>query len=165
MLINWTASEYHELYDTISQRPLTMVKCPICDKNVKSKDINAHIDSGCESFLDTGSPPLTQQNAPPSQKPPASQKAAVSTFFQTPAAKKSVAYLTQKVDASPTLRVQPQPDSNGTPAPNPLPRKRSHEDIAPVIKNEAELNDKAEEQPAKKHKTNAFQKAARKYFL
>ena len=28
-----------------------MVSCPICSKNVKQLNINAHIDSGCESFV------------------------------------------------------------------------------------------------------------------
>jgi putative ATPase len=138
-----------------------MVACPICGKAVKSRDINAHIDSGCFSFLDTGSPPLTQQNGVLSQKPAASQKLSVSSFFQTPTTKKATSYPTPKVEPSPTLSFQSKPQSNGTSAPNPPPRKRSFEDIAPTIKEELEVQLKAEdEQLAKKPKTNAFQKAA-----
>jgi len=58
-----------------------LVDCPICSKPVKELNINRHIDSGCESFIDD-SPPTTQQNAPP--KP-----TQVANFFQTPAAKRS----------------------------------------------------------------------------
>jgi putative ATPase len=138
-----------------------MVACPICGKSVKPRDINAHIDSGCESFIDTGSPPLTQQNGAQSQKPPASQKPSVSTFFQTPAAKKAAAYPMPKAEPSPTLSFQPKPQSSDTSTPNQPPRKRSFEDIGPAIQEETEIQIKGEdEQPAKKPKTNAFQKAA-----
>jgi putative ATPase len=148
---------------TVSPNWLNMVACPICGKAVKPRDINAHIDSGCQSNIDTGSPPLTQQNGPSSQKPAASQKPAVSSFFQTPAAKKAAAYPTPMADSSPSLTFQPKSQSNGTSTPNPPPRKRSFEDIAPVIKEEIEAQTKIEEeQPAKKPKTNAFQKAARR---
>lgn len=140
-----------------------MVACPICGRAVKPRDINAHIDSGCEEHIDTGSPPLTQQNGAPPSKPAASQKPPVSSFFSTPAAKKAAVYPTPKVEPSPALSFQPKPQSNGkiTSTPNPPPRKRSFEDIAPAIKDETESQPKVEdEQPAKKPKTNAFQKAA-----
>jgi putative ATPase len=138
-----------------------MVACPICGKAVKPRDINDHIDSGCEKHIDTGSPPPTQQNGAPSQKPPSSQKPTVSSFFQTPAAKKAIAYPTPKIEPSPTLSFQPKSQDNGTSTPNVPPRKRSFEDIAPAIQEDAEAQMKVEEeQPAKKPKTNAFQKAA-----
>jgi putative ATPase len=160
-----TASSSQDFDTNITTSPgwLNMVACPICGKAVKPRDINAHIDSGCDNFLDTDSPPLTQQNGAPSQKPAASQKPAVSSFFQTPAAKKAAAYPTTKVEQSPSLTFQPKSQSKGTSAPNPPPRKRSFEDIAPAIKEEVEAHTKVEEeQPAKKPKTNAFQKAARR---
>ncbi|OJD17322.1 hypothetical protein AJ78_02560 [Emergomyces pasteurianus Ep9510] len=53
-----------------------MVKCPICEHSVKENKINAHIDSGCQSFVDAessqtnGSSQGTQVNLP------------VSSFFQ-----------------------------------------------------------------------------------
>ena len=46
-----------------------MVDCPICSKPVKQASINAHIDSGCSSHID--SPPASQQNGS-SQQPVAS---------------------------------------------------------------------------------------------
>jgi putative ATPase len=132
-----------------------MVACPICGKGVKSKNINDHIDSGCESYLEA-SPPTTQNGT--TQNAAASQKPSLSTFFQTPAAKKAATYLTPKSEPISSLSIQSKPLSNEKPnTPNPPPRKRSFEDI----KEEAEANTKAEDaQPSKKTKTNAFQKAA-----
>ncbi|KAE8445680.1 hypothetical protein EG329_012978 [Mollisiaceae sp. DMI_Dod_QoI] len=135
-----------------------MVACPICGKGVKSKDINDHIDSGCESYLD--SPPPTQNGAPAQNT--ASQKPSVSSFFQTPAAKKAASYPTPKPEPSPILSIQQKSLSNGkSNISNPPPRKRSFEDIAPAVQEEVETIIKAEDiQPTKKTKTNAFQKAA-----
>lgn len=71
------------------------VDCPICNKPVKSSEINSHIDSGCVSFIE--SPPQSQtQPAAPQQngttsQPAASQSAAkrsASSFFSTPAPKR-----------------------------------------------------------------------------
>lgn len=67
-----------------------MVACPICDRPVKSSEINNHIDSQCQTFLlDTdGGPKPTQsqsQNAPPSST---STKRSAADFFATPAAKR-----------------------------------------------------------------------------
>lgn len=71
---------------------LNMVECPICNKQVKSADINTHIDSGCKTHLfpepgsQTSSPPLgTQQNG--GAVPSSTQKRSASSFF-TPAAKR-----------------------------------------------------------------------------
>ncbi|KAF8858933.1 P-loop containing nucleoside triphosphate hydrolase protein [Acephala macrosclerotiorum] len=136
-----------------------MVNCPICQKPVKSNYINDHIDSGCESHLE--SPPPTQ-NAASTQNIVASQKPSVSSFFQTPSAKKAPAYPTLKPEPSPTSSIQQKTLSNGKPkTPNPPPRKRSFEDITPAVSEEPETIIKTEGvQPAKKAKTNAFQKAA-----
>ncbi|TVY91627.1 ATPase WRNIP1-like protein [Lachnellula willkommii] len=141
-----------------------MVDCPICSKGVKGKDINNHIDSGCQSFLETSSPPLTQQNGN-SQKPPATQKASLSNFFQTPAAKRSAAYPTPKVESSPGLSIAANTESNGTSVTTPRQpqRKRSFEDIAPgppIKKEQKGATEVKEEPPTKKPKITAFQKAA-----
>ncbi len=76
-----------------------MVVCPICNKQVRSSEINGHIDSGCEThILETSSspppsssapPPLQQQQAFPfSSSSSASQKRSASSFFQAPSAKR-----------------------------------------------------------------------------
>src|SRR6266536_1677346 len=116
-----------------------MVSCPICSKEVKARDINSHIDSGCESCIDT-SPPPTQQNSNASQKPPASEKPSVSSFFQMPAAKRAAAFPTPKVKANPALTLPQNAQRKGTTntTQNQPQRKRSFEDVAPVLKQETD---------------------------
>ena len=138
-----------------------MVECPICGKSVKPKDINNHIDSACESFIEGSTPPL--QNATSTQNPSATQKPPVSSFFQTPAAKKAAAYPTPKIDPSPSLSFdQKQKNGTSTATPNHPQRKRSFEDVAPPVKQEDEAakEELADEPVAKKPKISAFQKAA-----
>ncbi|KAL7934491.1 DNA polymerase III, clamp loader complex, gamma/delta/delta subunit [Trichoderma chlorosporum] len=74
------------------------VACPICNKPVKSTDINDHLDSGCTSFIfDSSSIPpqaqTTPQNgatpAPPHSQPPP-QKRSASSFFSTPTPKRQI---------------------------------------------------------------------------
>jgi putative ATPase len=133
-----------------------MVDCPICSKAVKSRDINNHLDSACESFLDTGEP-----NGTSSQNPPSSQKLPVSSFFQTPAAKRAALDPVPKVEPSPTLGFRRK--QNDVSTPTQPQRKRSFEDVdsAPPIKQEANAGDRSPDEPAgKKPKTNAFHKAA-----
>ncbi|GAB7349130.1 hypothetical protein MBLNU459_g8076t1 [Dothideomycetes sp. NU459] len=60
------------------------VDCPICSRSVREADINRHLDSGCEDFLDEPSPPPTQQNGGPAKS------TQVASFFHTPAAKRTV---------------------------------------------------------------------------
>lgn len=118
-----------------------MVACPICDKPVKSKDINAHIDSNCQTHIDE-TPPSTQQNGNASQ----TSRPGVSSFFQTPAPKRTIP-ITPKIDSDDSKPVM----NDGTPS---IQRKRSFdaaEDTTPL-----ELT----EVPMKKSKLNAFQRAA-----
>jgi len=139
-----------------------MVACPICGKSVKTKDINSHIDSGCESHVEIDSPPLTQQNGTISS----SQKLPVSNFFQTPAKRTSLNTPKSEPPSSQT-RVSSSALRN-----TPLPRrKRSFEDVDPNahVTNETATNGLpsspethvVKEEPAsKKPRANAFQKAA-----
>ena len=69
-----------------------MVHCPICDKPVKETNINRHLDSECESFIDEPSPPPTTQAKP---------KAA--SFFSTPAAKRSASFKDSHLGSSPLI--------------------------------------------------------------
>ncbi|TWU75673.1 hypothetical protein ED733_007322 [Metarhizium rileyi] len=64
------------------------VDCPICNKLVKSSEINSHIDSGCTSFLvdKEPSPPTSQQNGV--SNTPSQQKRSASSFFSTPVPKR-----------------------------------------------------------------------------
>lgn len=132
-----------------------MVECPICGKPVKPRDINHHIDSGCKSLIDTGEP-----NGASSQNPPLSQKLPVSSFFQTPAAKRASLDSVSKTESSPTPGFQRHDDS-GTPTQ--AQRKRSFEDVesGPPAPQDADLRERTVDEPtSKKSKTNAFHKAA-----
>ncbi|KAE9381152.1 putative AAA family ATPase [Stipitochalara longipes BDJ] len=66
-----------------------MVECPICSKTVKSANINQHIDSGCQDFIDDNSPEPGQEDS----------GLPVSSFFQRPAASRAAFNLGKKVDA------------------------------------------------------------------
>jgi len=63
-----------------------MVECPICSKSVKSANINQHIDSGCQGFVESLSPEPGQEDG----------GLPVSSFFQRSRAAFNVA---TKVDA------------------------------------------------------------------
>jgi len=136
-----------------------MVACPICSKSVKPTDINAHIDSSCQSYIqETSPPPLTQQNG--AWKPASTPKPSLSSFFQTPAAKKAAAYPTPKVEFSPIPNVKEEVVNGAveTPSGNKRPREDGREN---GVKAEPDPEKKAvEEPPAKKSKTNVFQKVA-----
>ncbi|KAL1588208.1 hypothetical protein WHR41_02924 [Cladosporium halotolerans] len=67
-----------------------MVHCPICDKPVKERNINRHLDSDCRDFIDEPSPP-------PATQP----KAKTAAFFSTPAAKRSASFREQPSSHSP----------------------------------------------------------------
>lgn len=60
-----------------------MVACPICQKPVKEVDINRHIDSSCNSFIDDPSLP-----PPPTQAKNSSKAAG----FFTPAPKRNISF-------------------------------------------------------------------------
>ncbi|KAK3491088.1 DNA polymerase III, clamp loader complex, gamma/delta/delta subunit [Neurospora hispaniola] len=78
------------------------VTCPICNQAVKGLDkINSHIDSGCQSFLETAAESATTQAEPQSSGqqstqngnlPPSStqKKRSAADFFQTPAKRLAV---------------------------------------------------------------------------
>lgn len=59
-----------------------MVSCPICEKPVKSSDINNHIDSECKLYIDEPGPP------PPTQADGSKSKSTKAAGFFTPASKR-----------------------------------------------------------------------------
>ena len=71
-----------------------MVSCPVCNKDVKEAEINRHLDSNCESFLDEpAAPPATQING-------TQAKTSKAAFF-TPASKRSVSFRDEGSKISP----------------------------------------------------------------
>ncbi|PNP47167.1 hypothetical protein THARTR1_10672 [Trichoderma harzianum] len=85
------------------------VACPICNKPVKSTDINDHLDSGCTSFIfdSSSTPPLstaTPQNgastAPPQSQSQPQKRTAASSFFSTPTPKRQITDLKSQAPLS-----------------------------------------------------------------
>ncbi|QKX55695.1 uncharacterized protein TRUGW13939_02792 [Talaromyces rugulosus] len=120
-----------------------MVSCPICAKSVRELNINAHIDSDCQKFIDE--PGSSQAESASSQK-----SAPVASFFQPSSARKantaqpptpSSPSSTQKNGAKGTLSTPLQEDQK---------RKRTE---PPAIETEADPL-------PKRPKTNAIQKVA-----
>ncbi|KAJ2892242.1 ATPase WRNIP1 -like protein C26H5.02c [Zalerion maritima] len=75
------------------------VSCPICNQPVKTVDINAHIDSGCQRHIvaEPGPDSSPSQATPPTTQAarvfqaasqPQPQKRQAASFFQSPAAKR-----------------------------------------------------------------------------
>lgn len=152
-----------------------MVDCPICGNVVKSRDINPHIDSGCQEFLDTASPPLSQVTGNGNTS---KSHAPLSNFFQTPAAKRTAGIVTPKVASKIEPLRTPTIFGDRDAPKSTLSRKRSFDDVIqdaavakeaerPTETNESigtqngeEKADTQAEPPTKKPKANAFQKAA-----
>jgi putative ATPase len=66
-----------------------MVACPICSKPVKSANINQHIDSECQAFIEEPSPERDQED----------DGIPVSSFFTRPAASRAAVNVVRKADA------------------------------------------------------------------
>lgn len=74
-----------------------MVTCPVCNKAVKSSEINSHLDSGCTTFVLDNEASASGVNKGPRSSPPQSQnvpppstaaKRSAADFFSTPASKR-----------------------------------------------------------------------------
>ncbi len=136
-----------------------MVDCPICSNVVKEANINAHIDSGCQSFTDALAPetPATQHG----------KLLPVASFFRTPSSKRATFPITPKLEEDrPQQPVQSAMPDNGiaiTPHIPPsnkraAPEPDSAKNTSPL---ESSLDTGQEERPAKKQKpASAFQRAA-----
>ena len=122
-----------------------MVDCPICGQPVRSQNINAHIDSGCEALV-------SESQDPPPQ---------VANFFRTPSSKKP------SQASSTTVIGQQQPSqsdisiSADTTSPKlsaPIGNKRPAPE--PSIENETiNSSPHLEEPPPKRPKISALQRA------
>ncbi len=137
-----------------------MVNCPICGQVIQQTNINAHIDSGCKSFLEADhSPVQPHQNGKP-------QKSGnVSSFFAKPSAPRSVSFKKQ-ADAQNHHSVQPgtndtlsKPPLKGGVSPfEPLPANGVKRALSSDIYESAKQED-APSPAQKRAKPNAFEKA------
>ncbi|KAJ5815126.1 DNA polymerase III clamp loader complex gamma/delta/delta subunit C-terminal [Penicillium riverlandense] len=121
-----------------------MVSCPICSNSVPQLKINDHIDSDCQKFIEDPASSPTDQ--------PASQKQ-VASIFQPPSARKA--------SSQPSVtKESPSRPNASTPR---LNGKRSfvQEPDTPQDRDgSSQQNGTPAEQPAKRPKVSAFQKAA-----
>lgn len=134
-----------------------MVSCPICDKPVKELNINRHLDSQCQDFVDEPTPPpaATQGNGGRTKK----EKAAA---FFTPASKKTASFKEERVEPEASAIVSGHAHTQ-TPVPKPPPStapvsangvKRRMQQAAEEGTAEAKA-EQAPAPPAKKPKSNA----------
>ncbi|KAF2090305.1 P-loop containing nucleoside triphosphate hydrolase protein [Saccharata proteae CBS 121410] len=133
-----------------------MVECPICAKPVKERDINSHLDSGCQDYiLNFDEPP-----APTQQK-----TANVASFFQTPAAKRNGSSTANKSTLRDTISspiaasTQPAPRTSSVAEPQQLVTNGVKRTLEP---DDAAPNADIPSSPplAKRPKVNALQKVA-----
>jgi putative ATPase len=131
-----------------TERASTMVSCPICAKNVREANINAHIDSNCQGFVvDEAS---SSQSDSASSHKNGSGNGPVSSFFQPSSVRKATA--AHSVAPSTPYRNNGAPKQQpSTPAPDDLKRKRT--ETLSTTEPEADVS-------SKRSKPTAFQRAA-----
>lgn len=128
-----------------------MVSCPVCSKTVKPSNINAHLDTDCAEYVEADD--ASHQIALSSQA-----SSSVSSFFQTPLAKRA--------PSQPIPR--PRPDQSSIATPRAATSKRPLEHTEPEHNGwmdhaggDGGHHEVSSEPIAKKQKaSNAFQKAA-----
>ena len=133
-----------------------MVDCPICSRNVKEININSHIDSACQSFIDEPNTTESPQHGPP-----------VASFFRTPSSKKVAAITPNtKVVKQESSSITDGLTANGTrpPLTTPQSNKRPAPPASPDLQDASltsEISATHSDQPlAKRSKLNALQRAA-----
>ncbi|KAI9741209.1 MAG: hypothetical protein M1834_002923 [Cirrosporium novae-zelandiae] len=124
-----------------------MIDCPICGKHVKELNINAHIDSSCQSFIEgeISSSPGDASTNTPSQK----KHLPVSSFFQPPSARNAV---------EPTTSKTPKTTHIGSLSGNKRSANAIDEGQANISSPKLSTSDG--EGPLKRPKTTALQRAA-----
>lgn len=131
-----------------------MVSCPICAKNVKELQINAHIDSDCQNFIDEAG--SSQGDSSSSQK-----GTPVSNFFQPSSARKATGHPSPATDFTSVHTVPSTPSqTNGVKR---LSAAHDHDEPSVDTRRKRPEPPTAAAEPdglAKRPKTNAFQKAA-----
>jgi len=127
---------------------------------VKESRINIHIDSGCQSFIEIDTPPGHGLLSAGLQKP-----TSVSSFFQTPSAKRTVTLLASR--GEPAAQHDLHPSSNDTKsARTSQPSSKRVADVEPNANGgetlQSDLNPADDEGPQRKRLklSNAFQKVA-----
>lgn len=118
-----------------------MVSCPICAKNVREANINAHIDSDCQKFIDE---PGSSQGDSASQK-----NGPVASFFQPSSARKANT-------AQPPTPSTPSSQTTGAKGTLSTPLQEDQKRKRP----EPSVNETDNDPLPKRPKANAIQKVA-----
>ncbi len=136
-----------------------MVDCPVCGNAVKEANINSHLDSGCQSFIDTSAPetPTTQHGKP----------LPVASFFRTPLSKKAAVPITPKFEKDslqkPVKAATPEDGVATTPYNAPSTKRAAPEPDTAMQTSplEPSFDSGQDEPPTKKQKpVSNFQRAA-----
>ena len=119
-----------------------MVSCPICSKPVKETNINSHIDSGCETFIDDGAESKSPQ---------------VASFFRTPASSKKAP------PAPPTsnIKVDKQRNNINAITTNSVSINESNNALANPINNKRPSPDQSFEDDSTSHQAEPVSKRPR----
>jgi len=80
--------------------------CPICEKPVAERNINAHIDSGCQDYIQSEEPQSKSQPLPPSTQTPGKR---VANFFSRPTPNKQHEYASSPAAAN--THAEPPPST------------------------------------------------------
>lgn len=110
-----------------------MVSCPVCGKSVRQTNINDHLDSACESYIETENGTGSRDSTP------------VSSFFKTPITRREA--------------VNGHPTSSPSGPPSTATKRPLHDESAEQ-KNGTSSQATGFEQAPKRAKPNAFEKAA-----
>jgi putative ATPase len=131
-----------------------MVSCPVCSKVVKQSNINAHLDSDCTDYIeaeDTSSQPGGSSQA----------NSSVSSFFQTPLAKRIPPRNVQRTALEPTFIATPRTASSKRSLEQTNTHANTHtNDSKSQQANEIQYEATFEPEAKRQKQLNAFQKAA-----
>ena len=135
-----------------------MVSCPVCGKIVKQSNINAHLDSDCTDYVEA-------EDA--SSQPGGSSQAnsSVSSFFQTPLAKRAPSRNVQRTALEPTFIATPRTAPSKRSLERSLEQTNTHtnthtNDSKSQQANEVQYEATFEPEAKRQKQLNAFQKAA-----
>jgi putative ATPase len=127
-----------------------MVSCPVCSKAVKQNNINAHLDSDCADYVQTDD--ASSQSGFSSQT-----NSSVSSFFQTPLAKRAPSQHVPRTRPDPNSAANPRTASSKRPL-----EQLDFESNSPANHQTNGVHSEATSEPASKKQRppNAFQRAA-----
>jgi len=148
--------------------------CPICEKPVAERNINAHIDSGCQDYIQSEDTQPKSQPLPSSTQTPGKR---VASFFSRPTPNKQHEYASSP--AVPAVQTEPPPSTLSKPITTTSWSQGSNVAASSFTKPQADTTDSTDQRkrsadtvaeesngaepsqgPAKRVKVNHLEKAA-----